>query len=106
MSFSRKDLILLQKYKDDNYKRALAEHIISLVKYEVIRTAMSGETVVRVSSFWASTKEELEGLEKEVKIVRDQLKEVFDDSLIEIETNRINLIFYEFYEIVIKVTWG
>jgi len=48
MSFSRKDLILLQKYKDDNYRKALIEHVVSLVKYEVFRSAMRGETVVLV----------------------------------------------------------
>ena len=49
MTFSRKDLILLHKYKDDNYRKALIEHVVSLVKYEVFRSAMRGETIVRVS---------------------------------------------------------
>jgi len=106
MQFSRKDLILLQKYKDDNYKRALVEHTVSLVKYEVFRLAMKGETMARISCNWATTQAELETLAKEEQQVREQVKEVFKDSIVEVETTMISLVFYQFWEIIIKVNWS
>jgi hypothetical protein len=106
MNFSRKDLILLQKYKDDNYKRALVEHIVSLAKYEVFRLAIKGETMARISNTWASTEQELQDLRKEEQQVIEQVKAVFPDSTVEMETNKISLFFYEFWEIVVKVNWG
>jgi len=104
--FTRKDLILLQKYKDDNYKNALTDSIISLAKYQIFRSAMAGDTMARVSMNWASNKIELGDLQKQEQIVRDNLKEIFRDSKIEVETNHINLLFYEFWEIVVKANWN
>ena len=106
MHFSRKDLILLHKYKDDTYKQALVEHTVSLVKHEVFRLAMKGETMARISCNWASSQSELEGLVKEEQQVREQVKEVFKDSAVEVETTMISLLFYQFWEIVIKVNWS
>lgn len=106
MSFSRKDLILLHKYKDDSYRKALIEHVVSLVKYEVFRSAMRGETVVRVSCTWANTKEEVEALTKEEAAVKEQIQATFKDSVVEIQTGPVSLIFYSFWEIVINVNWG
>ena len=106
MSFTRKDLILLHKYKDENYKRALVESVLSLARHQVFRTAMSGDTMARISLHWASSKEELADLKKEEAQVRELLQQSFPDSKIEIETNNISFIIYQFWEIVVKVNWG
>jgi hypothetical protein len=106
MSFSRKDLILLHKYKDDSYRKALVEYVVSLVKYEVFRSAMRGETVVRVCCTWANTKEEVESLAKEESTVKEQIQSTFKDSVVDIQIGIISLIFYSFWEIVINVNWG
>jgi hypothetical protein len=82
------------------------EHAVSLVKHEVFRLAMKGETIARTSCNWASSKAELESLAKEEKQVREQVKEIFKDSIVDVETVKIGLVFYEFWEIVIKVNWG
>jgi hypothetical protein len=79
---------------------------LSLVKYEVFRSAMRGETVVRVSCTWANTKEEVEGLAKEEATVKEQIQATFKDSVVEIQTGPVSLIFYSFWEIVINVNWG
>lgn len=104
--FTRKDLILLHKYKDENYKKALVESVISLARHQVFRSAMNGETIARISMKWASSKEELEDLKKEETQVRDLLFESFKDSKIDVEINNISFIFYQFWEIVVRVTWG
>ena len=106
MGFTRKDLILLQKYKDENYKRALVDSVVSLAKHQVFRSAMGGETMARVGMQWASTRKESEELQKEEQQVRDLLKEAFPDSRVEVDTNIVSFIIYEFVEIVVKVNWG
>ena len=106
MGFTRKDLILLQKYKDENYKRALVDSVVSLAKHQVFRSAMSGETMARIGLQWAANRKESEELQKEEQQVRDQLKESFPDSRIEVDTNIVSFIIYEFVEIVVKVNWG
>ena len=106
MGFTRKDLILLQKYKDENYKRALVDSVVSLAKHQIFRSAMGGETMARVGMQWASTRKESEELQKEEQQVRDLLKESFPDSRVEVDTNIVSFIIYEFVEIVVKVNWG
>jgi hypothetical protein len=106
MGFTRKDLILLQKYKDENYKRALVDSVVSLAKHQVFRSAMAGETMARIGLQWAATRKESEELQKEEQQVRDQLKEAFPDSKIEVDTNVVSFIIYEFVEIIVKVNWG
>ena len=106
MSYTRKDLILLHKYKDESYKKALVDRIVTYAKTEVLRVAMLGDTIARISATWASTKSELEGLKKEEGIVLEQLKELFKDSKIDITTNCVSFIVYEFWEIVVKVDWS
>lgn len=106
MGFTRKDLILLQKYKDENYKRALVDSVVSLAKHQVFRSAMSGEVTARVSLQWASNRKESEELQKEEQQVRDQLKETFPDSKVEVDTNIVSFIIYEFIEIIVKVNWS
>ena len=104
--YSRKDLILLHKYKDESYKKALVERIVSQSKSEVFRMAMNGDTLARVSSSWASSKEELANLKKEEQLIRDSLNTFFPDSKVDIELNHISFIIYEFWEIVVKVNWS
>lgn len=106
MSYTRKDLILLQKYKDENYKRALVDKIVSQVKSQVFQSAMNGDTVIRVSVNWASNKQEAEELQSQEALIRDSLKTIFPDSKIEVETNSLNMILFEFWELVLKVNWG
>jgi hypothetical protein len=104
--FTRKDLILLHKYKDESYKKALVESVTSLARHQVFRAAMNGETIARISLQWASSKEELEDLKKEETQVRDLLSESFKDSKIDVEINNISFIFYQFWEIAVRVNWG
>ena len=104
--YSRKELILLQKYKDESYRKALVERIVSQAKAEVFRAAMAGETLARVSSSWASSSEELATLKKEEQVVRDSLNSFFPDSKIELEINVVSFIVYSFWEIVVKVNWS
>jgi hypothetical protein len=106
MSFSRKDLILLHKYKDENFKKALVEYTVGLVKHEVFRLAMKGETMARVACDWAHTQAELDGLAKEEQQVRELVKEAFKDSVVQVDTTKVSLIFYQFWEIVVTVNWG
>lgn len=106
MSFTRKDLILLQKYKDENYKRGLVDSVVSLTKHQVFRTAMSGETMARINLSWAANRKEMEELQKEEQKVRDLVKEAFPDSKIDVQTNHVNFVIYEFVEIVVIVNWG
>lgn len=105
-SFSRKDLILLQKYKDDNYKRALVDSIVSLTKHTVYQAAKDGQTMSRSSMNWAYSKSELAELQAHEQKVRDLLKVAFCDAKIEVDTTHINLIFYEFWELTVKVAWA
>lgn len=106
MIFSRKDLILLHKYKDDNYKRALIDSVVSITKHQVFRTAMQGDTMARTSLAWASSQKELADLQKEESAVRQLIGEAFSDAKIDIQINHISLIIYEFWEIVVKVDWS
>ena len=104
--FSRKDLILLQKYKDDNYRRALVDSIVCLTKHSVYQAAKDGQTMSRSSINWAYNKLEVADLQKEEQRVREILKESFKDAKIDVDTTHINLIFYEFWEITVKVNWA
>jgi hypothetical protein len=104
--YSRKDLILLHKYKDESYKRALVERVVSLTKSEVFKAAMKGETLARISSEWASSQEQLASLQKEEQVVRDQLHTAFPDAKIEVDINSISFFFFSFWEIVVKVNWS
>jgi hypothetical protein len=106
MSYTRKDLILLHKYKDEFYRKALVDRIVSSAKTEVLRVSMMGDTIARISASWAFTKEELESLKKEQDLVHQQLKDIFKDSKIDITTNCVSFIIYEFWEIVVKVDWS
>lgn len=106
MGFTRKDLILLQKYKDENYKRALVDSVVSLAKHQVFRAAMGGETMARIGLQWAANRKEAEDLQKEEQQIREFLKESFPDSRIEVDTNIVSFIIYEFVEIIVKVNWG
>jgi hypothetical protein len=104
--YSRKDLILLQKYKDEAYKRALVDRIISQTRAQVLQAATGGETAIRLAINWASGKQEAEELQAQEAAIRAQLKEIFPDSRVEVDVNSLNMIFFEFWELVIKVSWG
>ncbi len=104
--YTRKDLILLQKYKDDAYKRALVDKVISNVRLAVLTAAMKGETICRVQSSWCSTKEEAEALQSQEQQIRESLKTIFPDSRVTVETSTVSFIVYEFWEIIITVSWG
>ena len=104
--YSRKDLILLQKYKDENYKRALVDKIVSQTKTQVFQAAMGGETITRLSVSWASSKKEAEELQAQESMIREQIKEIFKDSKVDVDLNSLNMILFEFWELVIKVNWG
>jgi len=106
MSYTRKDLILLHKYKDESYKKALVDRVVTYAKTEVLRVAMLGDTIARISAGWASTKAEMESLKKEESLILEELKTVFKDARIEIITNCVSFIVYEFWEIVVKVDWS
>jgi hypothetical protein len=106
MSFSRKDLILLQKYKDDKYKLALIDSVVSLTKHQVFRTAMQGDTLARISLAWANSQQELADLQKEESAVRQLIQSAFSDARVDIQTNHISFVIYEFWEIVVKVYWS
>ena len=77
MSYTRKDLILLHKYKDESYKKALVDRVVTYAKTEVLRVAMLGDTIARISAGWASTKAEMESLKKEESLILEELKTVF-----------------------------
>ena len=104
--YSRKDLILLQKYKDESYKRALVDRIVSQTKFHVLQAAMGGETAIRLAISWASGKQEAEELQAQEAAIRGSLKELFPDSKVEVDVNSLNMILFEFWELVIKVSWG
>jgi hypothetical protein len=106
MSYTRKDLILLHKYKDESYKKALVDRVVSSAKTEVLRVAMMGDTIARISATWASTKDEMESLKKEEALVLEQVNAVFKDARVDIMTNCVSFIVYEFWEIVVKVDWS
>jgi hypothetical protein len=106
MNYTRKDLILLQKYKDENYKRALVDSVVSQVKHQVFQTAMNGDTVIRLSIRWASNQQEAEELQAQEALIRESLTTIFPDSKIEVETHSLHMILFEFWELVVKVNWG
>ena len=103
--YSRKDLLLLQKYKDENFKKALVDGIICQTKSVALFSAMKGETAVRVVCPWATT-DQAEEFAKEQAEILEKLKEIFKDSTVVLEVNRISFIIYEFCELVVRVTWG
>ena len=105
MSYTRKDLILLHKYKDESYKKALVDRVVTSAKAEVLRVAMLGDTIARISATWAATKDEMESLKKEETLVLEQLKAIFNDARVDSTTNCVSFIVYEFWEIVVKVDW-
>jgi hypothetical protein len=106
MSYTRKDLILLQKYKDDAYKRALVDRVVSQVKAQTLLSATQGETALRIAISWASGKQEAEELQAQEAAIREQLKGIFTDVKVEVEVNSLNMILFEFWELVIKLNWG
>jgi hypothetical protein len=104
--YSRKDLILLQKYKDENYKKALVDQIICQTKSTVLQSAAAGETAIRIALKWASTKEEAQDLQAQEAQIRELLKSIFPDVKVEVDVNSLNLLFFEFWELVLKLNWG
>ena len=106
MTYSRKDLILLQKYKDENYKRALVDQIVSHIKAQVLQAAAAGETAIRHAVRWASSKEEAEELQAQEALIREGIKSTFPDVKVEVDVNSLNLLIFEFWELVIKLNWG
>jgi hypothetical protein len=48
----------------------------------------------------------VEGLSKEEVAVKEQIQAAFKDSVVEIQTGPVSLIFYSFWEIVVNVNWG
>ena len=62
--------------------------------------------MARIGLQWASTRKESEELQKEEQQVRDLLKDSFPDSKVEVDTNVVSFIIYEFVEIIVKVNWG
>ena len=105
-SYTRKDLILLQKYKDEAYKKALVDKVISTTRQAVLTAAMKGETICRVQTSWCSNKEEAEALQAQEQTIRETLKSIFPDSKVTVETSTVSFIVYEFWEIIITVAWG
>lgn len=105
-SYTCKDLILLQKYRDENYRRALVEMVVCRAKHMVLAAAMLGETAARITVNWASTQAEYDGLQKEEQQVREQLKEAFRDAVVVVDSTRYNFIITEYWELAIRVTWG
>jgi hypothetical protein len=106
MTYTRKDLILLQKYKDENYKKALVDQIVSQTKAQTLQSAVQGETAIRIAVRWASSKQEAEELQVQEVLIREALKAMFPDVKVEVDVNSLSLIFFEFWELVIKLNWG
>lgn len=104
--YTRKDLILLQKYKDENYKKALVDQIVCQTKATVLQSAAAGETAIRIAIRWASSKQEAEELQSQEAAIRQQLKETFTDLKVEVEVNSLSFILFEFWELVVKLNWG
>jgi len=106
MSYSRKDLILLHKYKDEKYKQGLVDRIVSYAKTEALKVAMAGETIVRITTPWASSRVEMADLTKEEDLIRTQLIQIFHDAKIEVLKNSISFILYEYWELIVKIDWS
>ena len=106
MSYTCKDLILLQKYKDENWRNALVEMTVSRAKWTVFAASMLGETSARISCHWASNREEYESLQKKEQQVRELLKETFRDAIVSVESTHMNFFITEYWDLVIVVRWG
>jgi transcriptional/translational regulatory protein YebC/TACO1 len=106
MTYTRKDLILLQKYKDENYKKALVDQIVSQAKAQTLQSAIQGETAIRIAVKWASSKQEAEELQAQEALIREALKSMFPDVKVEVDVNSLSFILFEFWELVIKLNWG
>jgi hypothetical protein len=106
MPYTRKDLILLQKYKDENFKRALVDQIVSQIKAQTLQAAAAGETAIRLAVKWASSKQEAEELQAQEALIREGIKATFTDVKVEVDVNSLNLFLFEFWELVIKLNWG
>jgi hypothetical protein len=104
-SYERKDLLLLQKYKDENFKKALVDGILSLTKAQVILASMKGETSIRVQAPWAESKAQAEEYQKEEQLIREGLEAIFPGSKIMVDANHINLLVYEFWELIVVISW-
>jgi hypothetical protein len=105
-SYSCKDLILLQKYKDDTWRSALVEMTVSKAKWSIFAAATLGETSARISCHWASSKEEYDSLQKQEQLVRERLKETFKDANVTVDAQHMNFFITEYWELVILVRWG
>jgi hypothetical protein len=105
MPYERRDLLLLQKYRDENFKKALVDGIVALVKAQVLLASMKGETSIRVQAPWAETRQQLEDYQKEEQLIRDGLEAIFPGSKIMVDSNHINLLFYEFWELIVVISW-
>jgi hypothetical protein len=106
MSYSRKDLILLQKYKDEKYKQALVDRVVTYAKTEVLKSAMSGETTMRITTSWAGGRAEMTELAKEEESIRKSLGDIFFDAKIEVITNSVSFVIYDHCEIIVKIDWS
>ncbi len=105
-SYTCKDLILLQKYKDDNWRSALVEMTVSKAKWTVFASATLGETSARISCHWAASKEEYESLQKQEQQVRERIKDTFKDANVTVEAQHMNFFITEYWDLVIVVRWG
>ena len=106
MSYSRKDLLLLHKYKDEKYKQGLVDRIVSYAKTEALKVAMAGETIIRITTPWASSRTEMAELTNEEDLIRTQLTQIFHDAKIEVLKNSISFIIYEYWELIVKIDWS
>jgi hypothetical protein len=106
MPYSRKDLILLHKYKDEKYKQALVDRVVTYAKTEVLKVAMSGETAMRITTSWAGSRVEMLDLAKEEDSIRKLLAEIFFDAKVEVITNCVSFVIYDHCEIIVKIDWS
>ena len=106
MSYTRKDLILLHKYKDEKYKQALVDRVVTYAKTEALKIAMSGETSMRITTSWAGGRAEMTELAKEEDSIRKLLSDIFSDARIEVITNCVSFVIYDHCEIIVKIDWS
>jgi hypothetical protein len=104
--YTCKDLILLQKYKDDKYRSAMVDLIISRTKAAVIGAAIQGETVARSSINWALTQKEADEMASKETEVRQLLKEIFKDGSVQVDVVHMNYFITEYWELVVRVAWA
>ena len=104
--YTCKDLILLQKYKDDKYRSAMVDLIVSRTKAAVIGAAIQGETVARASINWALTQKEADDMASKETEVRQILKETFKDGSVQVDVVHMNYFITEYWELVVRVAWA